>query len=382
MLEKFIYLLTASLGVITIFLIGFRFATNRNANFYLLVFLFLGSLRFLVHGISDVLPLQHFRKQIDLIFVFSAWPLLYLYFSNIARNAIYSKKKELLHFIVPLLLFILFCTQGYVTVQAFDIGWKIGFILVILLNIGYAFASYQLLKEKVWKKNSDVLVINQQNKIIKNWTQFLFSLFALMLLRFLISLTLNDPAFWYINQHKFLWVAALIWIILYVKILYSPEFLYGYDVFQNKIKEYKRHNIIFDNIWNVEAIKDVTNTQEAVLKEKIAANIENYVLTIEHLALNSNLFFDENFKTKDLAHKLSIPKSHILYVFKFHSSISFSDFKKIIRIQRAIFLMEQDYLKNNTMESLATVVGFSSYSPFFKSFKSITGLSPQEHIRN
>jgi AraC-like DNA-binding protein len=41
--------------------------------------------------------------------------------------------------------------------------------------------------------------------------------------------------------------------------------------------------------------------------------------------------------------------------------------------------MEEDYLKSNTMESLANDVGFSSYSPFFKSFKTITGLSPQEY---
>jgi AraC-like DNA-binding protein len=124
---------------------------------------------------------------------------------------------------------------------------------------------------------------------------------------------------------------------------------------------------------------DIVNVQDAILKEKIQNNIENYIIQIEHLALHSNLFFKETFSAEDLVHKLAIPKSHLLYVFKYHSNFSFSDFKKIIRIKRAITLIEQEYLKNSTMESLAKDVGFSSYSPFFKSFKSITGLVPQEY---
>lgn len=382
MSEKLIYLVSALLGFITIFIIGFRFKTNRNTNFYLIVFLSLSSSRFLLHGLSDVLPLMNFQKQVDLIFVFTAWPLLYLYFRNLVYNHTTLIKKELLHFIIPLLLFILSLTKAFVTDYAFAIGWKMGFILEIFLNIGYAIASYKLLKDKVWKRNSDVLLINKQNKIIIQWTQLLFSLFAIMLLRFLISLTQGNVTFWYINQNKFLWLGAIIWIVLYVKILYSPDFLYGYELFQNKIREYKKHNIIFDNIWIMEPSKPVTNIQDTVLKDKIVSQIENYVLETEHLALNTNLFFAVNFKTVDLANKLNIPKSHLLYIFKYHAAISFADFKKLIRIQKTILLVEEGYLKTNTMESLAVETGFTSYSSFFKSFKSITGLSPYEYCNN
>ena len=260
--------------------------------------------------------------------------------------------------------------------------WKIGFIIEIFINIAYAIASYKLLKEKLWKRKSDVLVINQQNNIIKRWTQLLFSIFTLMLIRFIIGLTLNDAFFWYINQNSYLWVGAVIWIALYIKILYSPEFLYGYEIFQSKIKELKKHAIIFDNIWITKTSKEITNIQDLVLKEKIASNIENYILDIEQLALSTNLFFDKNFKPKNLADKLAIPKSHVLFVFKYHAAISFADFRKIIRIQKTILLIEEGYLKTNTMESLSDITGFKSYSNFFKSFKSITGVSPQVYIRD
>lgn len=176
----------------------------------------------------------------------------------------------------------------------------------------------------------------------------------------------------------FLWVAALLWIVLYIKILYSPEFLYGYDILQNKIKEYKKNAIVFNHIWSLTS-KQVINLQDVVLKEKIEGNIQNHILEIEHFALNTNLFLTENFKVSDLANKLNLPKSHVLYLFKYHSTISFSDFKKIIRVQKSIELIEAGYLKTNTLESLAAVTGFSSYSPFYKSFKTITNTSPQSY---
>jgi AraC-like DNA-binding protein len=43
--------------------------------------------------------------------------------------------------------------------------------------------------------------------------------------------------------------------------------------------------------------------------------------------------------------------------------------------------LKSDYLKTNTIEALAMEVGFSSYSPFFSSFKNITGLAPLEYIK-
>jgi AraC-like DNA-binding protein len=89
--------------------------------------------------------------------------------------------------------------------------------------------------------------------------------------------------------------------------------------------------------------------------------------------------YSKNFTIEDLCIKLNIPKSHIIYLFKYHSNVNFSDFKKLIRIQKAISLFDENYLACNTMESLALEVGFSSYSPFFKSFKTITGYSPQEY---
>ena len=207
-------------------------------------------------------------------------------------------------------------------------------------------------------------------------------MFLLILVRFVVNLFLNNPLYWYINKNNFSWLGALMWIIMYLKILSSPEFLYGNEVFESKIKEFKKHNIIFDNIWIHDASIQVINIQDSILKNKMATNIENYIIEIEHLSLNSSLFFSDTFSVVELSNKLNIPKSHVYYLFKYHSKISFSDFKKIIRIQRSILLIDGGYLKTSTFDSLASETGFSSYSSFFKSFKNIIGVAPQEYYLN
>lgn len=379
MIEKLIFSLTALLGFICLFIIGFRYKTNRHVNSYLILFLFLSSFRFFIYSISDVLPLLNFQKILDLIFFIILWPLLYMYFSNLVNDSNKLKIKDLVHIIIIIPFVFFFIIKSNLTKEEFIIGNKILFIAIIVWNIVYAIASYKLLKDKVWNRNSAILLINQQNKIIKQWTQILFSVFVLLLFRFLICLLLIKNDQWYINHNNYMWVSGLIWIGMYIKILYSPDFLYGYEEFQNKIKEYKKHNIVFNNIWIMDASKLVTNVQDTVLKEKIASQIENYILAIEYQAVSTNLFFTKNLQIEDVAHKLTTPKSHLLYIFKYHAAISFADFKKIIRIQKIILLVEEGYLKNNTMESLAAATGFSSYSSFFKSFKSIAGMSPQEY---
>jgi AraC-like DNA-binding protein len=381
MLVKIIYLITALLGFLTVALIGFKFNSKKHTNFFLLLFFFLGSLRFLAHGLLEINPYLPLLKKIDIVFVLFSWPLLYLYFGKLNNIHNNLKGKELFHLVTPLLVIIIYCLKTFATKEANLIGIKIGFIVTVCLNIFYLVASYKLLKQNIWKRNSKIAIINKQNLIINKWTKILFGLFTLMLVRFLINLGLNKQDFWYINQNNYLWIGAIIWIVLYIKILYSPEFLYGYDMFQNKIKEYKKNTIVFDRIWDFKG-KEVINIQDVVLKENIETNIQNYIIDIENLALNTNLFLNDKFKINDLINKLNLPKSHVTYLFKYHATISFSDFKKIIRIQKSLTLIEEGFLKNNTLEALAAYTGFSSYSPFFKSFKSITGVSPQEYLKN
>ncbi len=359
----------------------FRYKKNHNTNVYFLVLIFIASSRFVIHGFTDIFPkLFFFQNQIDILVNVFAWPLVYLYFNKLINKPSDLKKRDLLHFIIPTLFLNLIWLKNILTVESFREGVFIGTGIIIITSFLYVVESYKLLKKNIWSQKNDLLLINQKNKIFKQWTLSLFVLFILMFLRFLFNFTLNYYGINYLNKNQYLWFSALICIGLYLKMLHSPELIYGYHVFQNKIKDYKKNSIVYNNIW-VTKKPVISNIQDSVLKEKMEINIENYILAIEDLAINSNSLFIEKYNTTNLANELNIPKSHVLFLFKYHSKIKFSEFKKIIRIQKIIILIENGYLKKNTMESLASEVGFTSYSSFFKSFISITGVSPQEYLK-
>ena len=381
MLEEIFFLITALLGFVTILLIGFRFNLKLKNNLYFILALLLNSCRFLGHGLPEIFPSIHFQKPLDFLFFMYFWPLMYLYFGRLRDNHVHQIRKEIFNLLIPSVIALFYLTFNSSNKDGVLLVHKIAFLITMIFNAIYAIASYRLLSRVIWQRNSEIKAIEQQNIVIKKWTKVLFITFTILLVHFYINLALNKSGRWHINEDHFLWVAALIWIILYSVILISPEFLYGYDIFQNKFNKFKKNTVVFESIWITKSTREI-NVQDAALKEKIKDSIANYFEQIEKVAMNSDLFLNENFNINDLAKQLDCPTSHIMYLFKFHSAISFSDFKKIIRIHKAILLIEEGFLKTNTFESLAAQTGFASYSTFFKSFKSIVGVSPQDHISN
>jgi AraC-like DNA-binding protein len=175
------------------------------------------------------------------------------------------------------------------------------------------------------------------------------------------------------------WIAALIWLIILFKIIASPEILYGYDVLHKKINENRNENLVLNAIWIINPKIQIKNAQHLQLKKKMEPFILNYIEKIEKISIKDLAFRDPTITLTDLANKLNAPKSHVSYLFKYHATISFSEYKKAIRIQDAITLMNEDYLAENTLDYLSKKVGFPSYNTFFTSFKEITGVSPFEY---
>jgi AraC-like DNA-binding protein len=380
MYTEIIYLVSALLGFLIIFLISNHYKTNRYTNVYLIGIFLLSSIRHLFNGLSKISIDINFLKEIDLFFFVCVTTLSYLYFTNLIRNRSHLIKKDLYRLFIPILLFVIIsaCLNYFPD----SIGFKFILVFFVVLNVYYAVKLYFILRKFVWVRNSDILLINKQNIVIKTWTLLFFSFFVFVFVNFsffFLELIFNDKQFWHNSKSIFLLIDAVLWIFIYFKILLTPELLYGYEIFQNKLNDYNSHKMSFDNIWIMDNSVPVTNVQDAVLKEKILSQLESYIVEIENKALNTSVFFTIGFNVADLANYLNIPKSHLIYVFKYHSNISFIDFKKIIRIQKSTILISEGYLKVNTFESLATEVGFSTYSAFFKSFKSIIGVSPQEY---
>lgn len=381
MLVNSLYIIAGLIGFIISAILLNNHKSNPVMNIYMVLLIFIISCRFFIFGTINLISnreiLTIYTKYSNLTSI--VIPICYLYFKNLAQNNKHFDRNELLHFIFPLCYFIILIEiNNYITLR-FSI--KIFLILVFsAFLINYLYLSYTTLKNNIWNKKGENKTIKKQNKKIHNWTLFLFIALIIASSRLLISLSIeafhNDLS----RGLRYQWISSLIWIVILIKILVTPEILYGYKMLNEKIKENRNSNLVYNEIWEIQAVMEINNSQHLILKEKINDNLQYYFEEIEKISLQYVFFRDPKVGLNDLATKLSIPKSHLSYLFKYHTTISFSDYKKIIRIQDGINLIENGYLKSNTLDSLSKKIGFTSYNPFFTSFKEIIGIAPAEYI--
>ena len=382
MLFDLLYILTSLLGFLIITLIAIWYKSNRMINIYLLVIFLLLSIKFLIHGLIDLKIFTFINHDNISYFPFFSIgiPSLYLYFKNLVNDTKTFNKNELKHFIFPVLLG--FCTLFLD--QFYILSFYSSFILYsifIIFHSFYIFLSFQFLKKNIWQRKAELFNADQQNNLLIKWTTFLFIFSCLISLRLFVSLSLGVMNHRYTYGQNYQWISAILLDFIYIKILSSPQILYGYNALYKKIKKHRDSNFILRDLWIITPTEPITNSQDLILQEKIETYITTYLQNIETLVLRYEILRNPLVSLTDIANKLEIPKSHITFVFKYHSKVSFTEFKKIIRIYDALHLIEENYLKSNTLESLATKVGFSSYNPFFITFKDITGTTPQIYYK-
>ena len=382
MLTNLLFIITGLIGLLTLLLIFSNYKSNRIMNFYIILLIFIMSSRFFLNGLTYFVADYSLK---NIYFTYSNFssiviPLCYLYFKNLFASEKDFRPKELYHFIFPLTFSLLGILLNYLnspipTLKLFL--YAVFVIFIILYNI----MSYNVLSANIWSKKGSIKDLMNENKTINNWASFLF--IALVLISVRVTTALFTELYYNQNMkgYNYQWISAFIWLLILIKILISPEILYGYNALNKKLNENKNTNLVLKTIWITSNTIKLNNIQHEALKEKIEENIINYIKEIEKISLEYELFRDSKMTLTDLASKLNIPKSHISYLFKYHSTISFSEYKKLIRIHDAIKHIESNYLKNNTLDSLSKKVGFTSYNPFFTSFKEISGVSPLEYFK-
>jgi AraC-like DNA-binding protein len=377
MLVNLLYILTSLLGLLIILLVTIQYKSNRVINTYLIFVFLLISFKFLYYGLTNLKIIVFLNNDPSSYFPFFsiAIPSLYLYFKNLVNDAKTFNKKELKHFIFPVLLGLcgILLEKNYI-LPFFS---HILYFIFTMYHSFYIFISFQFLKKNIWQRKTGLYNVNQQNNLLREWSNFLFLFNCLISLRLIISLVIGEINNSYSYGQNYQWISAILINLIYIKILLSPRILYGYNAFYKKIKNHRDSNFILNELWLLKQKKIINNGQDIILKDKITDHITAYLQNIETMVFRNQILRNPLINITDIANKLEIPRSHLTFVFKYHSKVSFSEFKKIIRIYDALNLIEENYLKSNTLESLATKVGFSSYNPFFIAFKDITGTTPQ-----
>lgn len=364
--------------ICSIFLI-YTLKSNRFINIYLAIMVLGISLRLVLRGYLEL------TGQVDIILdtsknnfhlIMMSFP--YLYFKNIFNNKSKFLYKTFYHFLLPVLLIIL-NKINFFKILFFDNSQNIFLLLIILLYSFYVVRTISLLKVNVWKKLSAIESAEKQNIELKKWVTLLFIAFSLMWIRLITSLIVSNNN-GEISDNIFFWINSVIWFFVFVKIVTNHKLLTSYYSIISKEKKIDFNRKKYSNNWKIKPLTDITNKQDLQLSLNLRDNIVVIFEEIDAAISENNFFRVSGFSIVDLANKLNIPKSHLAYVFKYHSKLSFSDFKKKARINDCIDLVQSNYLKQNTFESLAKEVGFSTYNTFYTSFKEVTGKAPNQYI--
>ena len=381
MFEDFLFLLTGLIGLITIVLMIASYRSNQLLNIFLLLIFVIISVRFLIHG-SYKLGFQTHLIPDDgstSILYLTVVPCFYLYYKSLISGQKFFALKDVKHFICIALFYLSISIPGIRNSFLYHYHLLTYVIFITLIINLYLFLAYRLLKKNLWS-NSDIQIGFTHYALVKKWTIYLFVLNTLGAVAVLISIFTEITNGSDLTGKSMAIVLLLFWLFIYFKILISPEILYGLPVLNEKLLLFSKPHLIssMDN-WELSA-PNLKGNQDVRLQEKIKSNILNYVDVIDRLNYMDLIFRDSKTTHTDIAHKMGVPTSHIVYLFKYHSKISFSEYRMSSRIKDALSLIDDGYLKRNTLESLAYKTGFSSYNPFFSAFKKITGLSPQDYI--
>jgi hypothetical protein len=236
-----------------------------------------------------------------------------------------------------------------------------------------------MLKKSIWNRETDIRVIQKQNQIIKNWSIFLYTSFvAILLIRIITSIISNNPGSF---NNDYLWITALVWLCIFVKIILNPEILYGYNTL-NKTIDASTEKVILNSVWKIEGtVLPINSDKDIKLEDKVKTLLLGYLHQIEELSFHTQAFRNPDLSIDDIGEALKIPTSHLHFIFKYHCNESFTDYKKIVRVHDATKLLEGGYLKFNKIEALSTKVGFSSYNTFSIAFKNITGVTTLEYLK-
>jgi AraC-like DNA-binding protein len=372
------FILNGAFGLICGILILFSLRSNRNINVYLAIMVIGASFRFIMRGyfeLTDQVELvANFSRSIAYVFGFA---LPCLYFKNLVFPNRPFDYKSLFHFILPTLLII---ENRFHPVENFIEVKLNGFITFLLIAqaIYYFIVVYLLLRKHVWEKTGQIELETEQSVLLKRWTLVLFITFSLMGVRLIYTLIFMQNKV-FITDNSFVWINSLAWFVVFMMIITSPSIINGYIGQISRDRQEGANSISY---WRLKPVSLITNTQDLQLSQKINGDLADYFLQIDQFIEKKQFFRQADLAINDLALTMKFPKSHLSFIFKYHSTLSFSDFKKLNRIQDAIALIEEGYLKTNTFDSLSKKVGFSTYNTFFIAFKEVTSKAPQEYVNS
>ena len=375
-------------SLILSFLVAIILLVNIKRNTYFNVYLLAIFFSNLIHNMltfSYELGWQNeFRdvpKPYNILFLLNV-VLLYQY----VRSILHLEKRPVRYvwvsISIPIILFLvnLIVRSRETDMQsATQILRTINFPVVAMFIFYHIYLASKILYSFFWGKPSSELWFANE-RWIRFWLlQLLIFCTVLGLsvcLMFLYEL-ITQKEFVHNNIHH---VRSLMALVFMVQLFLQPEILYGpkapsQSVSMVQVPQSK--SIKPDFKWRT-IPKEINNKLDIQLTLKFNTQLKDIIKKLESKTAMNLIVKNPDLNSTAFSEKLNVPRTYFQYFFKYHSDISFVQYRSKIRVHYAIEKMKDDYLSKNTMDALARESGFASYNPFYSAFKSEMGIGPSE----
>ncbi len=383
----------------------YNWKLSRNIN-YLSVFLIILSLSFssyslFLYGGSVKLYAILLNNVAPLFFLIG--PFLYFYVRSINNNDYTLKLKDSLHFIPFLInlvaiipyLFTSFeyklqiakhLMQNYYGYRDFDFML---FYPHYLNNIGRAFSllayslySFYIIYKHI-KSNNAISHLHYSYKFIS----VILCLVIIISLGHLLTgylYTVEDN----LEVNKTLFTVTINTLMIFysvipIYILFNPRTVYGYYRFigLNETLRNQPHTSTFEELRQEEVLinNKTSKTKSTPYDNSLLYRISEEVL--KYLNSDQKPFLKPDFSIHDISINLNIPKHQIHACFSHVIKQDFREIKNKFRIEYALELLEKKEARNVSMEGIGQQAGFASNSNFYTCFKEVTGLTPNQWLK-
>lgn len=374
-IKYYIFIISGILSVITTIQI-ILFKKNKgllNIHFCILLGLF---------AIRHFTSILHFNSVLkntisdisNSIIILAAFPVLHLYCVKITNDTLKTKITFSKLYVGILVLFYLTFNIVLIVNNYYKENTIYQLIIDFIFTSCFCYLNIKFLQTHLWGRKMDFKL----EMFAEKWSKVLMLLFLLFPLKYYLQIIyylFEEPI---LLDNKYQPTTSIVCILICIYILLNPNKFYKLDI---HIKEENKKIIEekFKLVWKTNLNLEIVNKSDQDVYDRISKNIKYYIGKINNVDFENHILLKPESKLNDLSVKLQIPKSHLVFLFKYYCKISFIDYKKKIRIEKAKKMIENNFLETNTLNSLATSVGFKSYDPFYRSFKEITSLGPTEY---
>jgi AraC-like DNA-binding protein len=379
-IEYTFILFTGLIGLLLIYLMLTKFGASKLINGFLIFNIGIASSRFMIFGTYHL----HFQSLTDdfnspfKFIILLIFPSSYLYVKAIIRDQPIDFLTIIKHLCLPLVLFIfnVICLLNQFQLSYFT--HSVNLSVTLFLAIFYLYKTVFVCYKNLWKKPFSIDIEHYQ--LIKKWTIFYCIVCLLITVRGTISFIFEHSLAYSISgKHVSLALGAALWLLVFIRLFKTPEILFGMPKISLETPHFEEVNTSISDVWKISP-ESINSQKDLKLKEKLDSNVLELIQEIEYATKEKQLFYKSNVSLCDLAMEVGVPESHLNYLFRYHCSLSFLEYKNKVRIKYSISLIENGYLSKSTLDSLAKEVGFANYSTFYNAFKKINGIGPNEFM--